>query len=173
VHSIARYLVPLELLAGALIVALIACRLSARHATSIVAVVAIVVIAMTKPGDWGRVRFGERWFVLKVPPVDDHALVLLASGAPMAYVLPFLPASTVNVGVATNLANPTLHNRLQDAIADRIAHHEGPLYSLAQPPQNPALALDFYGLEKRSCSTITTNMSILPLELCRLVRRRN
>jgi len=171
VHSIARYLVPLELLAGALIVALIACRLPARHATSIVAVVAIVVIAMTKPGDWGRVRFGERWFVLKVPPVDDHALVLLASGAPMAYVLPFLPASTVNVGIATNLVNPALHNRLQDAIADRIARYEGPLYSLAQPPQNPALALDFYGLEKRSCSTITTNMSFLPLELCRLVRR--
>ncbi|HET9668303.1 MAG TPA: hypothetical protein VFQ93_01765 [Casimicrobiaceae bacterium] len=171
VHSIARYLVPLELLAGAFIVALIGCRVPARHASSIVAVVAIVVIAMTRPADWGRVPFGERWFVLKVPPIDDHALVLLASGAPMAYVLPFLPASTVNVGIATNVTNPMLHNRLQDAIADRIARHEGPLYSLAQPPHDPALALDFYGLEKGSCSTITTNMSLLPLELCRLARR--
>ena len=171
VHSIARYLVPLELLAGAFIVALIGCRVPARHASSIVAVVAIVVIAMTRPADWGRVPFGERWFALKVPPIDDHALVLLASGAPMAYVLPFLPASTVNVGIATNVTNPMLHNRLQDAIADRIARHEGPLYSLAQPPHDPALALDFYGLEKGSCSTITTNMSLLPLELCRLARR--
>jgi hypothetical protein len=171
VHSIARYLVPLELLSGAFIVALIARGLPARHAAAIVPVVAIVVIVTTEPGDWGRVPFGDRWFELKVPPVDDHALVLLASGAPMAHVLPFLPASAVNVGIATNLVNPELHNRLQDAIADRIARHEGPLYSLAQPPQNPALALDFYGLVKSSCAPLSTNMSSWPLELCRLVRR--
>ena len=171
VHSIARYLVPLESISGVLIVALIARGLPARYVKPMVALAAIAIIAMTKPADWGRVRFAEHWFELNVPPIDDHALVLLASGAPVAYVLPFLPASNVNIGIATNLANPKLHNRLQDAIAGRIAGHAGPIYSLAQPPEDPALALDFYGLEKASCSPLSTNMASRPLELCRLVRR--
>jgi hypothetical protein len=172
VHSIARYLVAIEALSGALIVALALRVVPRRFAKIVVAAAAIAIVALTRPGDWGRVAFGAHWFEVKLPPIDEHALVLLASGAPMAYVLPFFPASSVNVGIATNLANPTMHNRLQGLIADRIARHVGPIYSLAQPPYEPARGLAFYGLSKLSCAPIATNMSSHPLELCRLARTR-
>jgi hypothetical protein len=175
VHSIARYLVAIELLSGALVVVLVVALTRAaplRFAKIAIAATAIAVIALTRPGDWGRVAFGAHWFEVKLPPIDDHALVLLASGAPMAYVLPFFPASTVNVGIATNLANPDMHNRLQDRIADTIARHTGSIYSLAAPPHEPARGLTFYGLSKISCSPIATNMTSHPLELCRLERTR-
>ena len=64
-HSNYRYIVVLDLLAGALIVTLLQRNLRAGHAPAMIIFVAVVVVALTQRGTWGRVDFGNEWFEVR------------------------------------------------------------------------------------------------------------
>jgi hypothetical protein len=84
-HSIYRYLLPLELLTGALIVGLVRTLVRTRALPVAAAILALTVIGTTRWPDWGHIPFRDRWFVVEVAPVPRDALVILASDAPIAY----------------------------------------------------------------------------------------
>ena len=100
-YSILRYAIVLELLSGALIVALLGKLLRRPYAIAAVAVATLALIGTTRHPDWWRVKFGPHWFDVRVPQVEPNALILIASDAPMGYVLPFFPRMRATWACAT------------------------------------------------------------------------
>ena len=174
VYRIYRYLVPLELLAGLLIVLLLIRLVPAgRVRIAFVGVLALVLLTAKFP-TWWRERFGDTFLAVAMPAVRPDALVLLVSDEPMAYVLPSFPAGTRFAGLVSNINWPGKRNRLQRSIAEAIRDHRGPLYSLAAPAGRHVGvdALAKMQLEQSSCALIHTNLRVTPLELCALARVR-
>jgi hypothetical protein len=171
-YSIYRYIVPLELLSGALLVALLRHLFRPGVAWPAIVLIAIALVASTRPPDWWRVDFGRRWFDVKVPYVEPHALVLLASDSPMAYVLPFFPPDARNLGINNSISDPARETLMEREIERAIREHKGPLYSLSFPAGKGAEALAAHGLRRLqdTCADVRTNMLTSPIELCRLAR---
>lgn len=133
-YRIARYLVPLELLAGVFIVGLVVRLVPARRVTLALVVALGAVIVTAKFPTWWRQPFGAHFLTVERPPVKPDALVLLVTPEPMSYVLPSFPADARFAGLVSNFNDPGRRNRLQDTIAQAIRDHRGTLYSLAVPP---------------------------------------
>jgi hypothetical protein len=172
-HSIYRYLIPLDLLTGALIVVLLRKLCPPRFAIAAVTLVAMTLIATTRFANWGRIDFDDRWFkVVQIPPVETNAVVLITTGDAVSYIIPMLPASARYLGGMNSLVTPSRRTKLVDTVQTIVREHPGPLYQLTyqqSPEWEQALAI--YGLARTTaCNLIVTNMPTSPLELCRLVR---
>jgi len=172
IHSIYRYIVPLDLLSGALIVVLLRYLLRPGVLAPAITVVALALVATTSPPDWWRIDFADRWFTVKLPPVEKHALVLLTSDAPMAYVLPFFPPDARHFGLNNNMNDPKRSTLMEASIARSVREHQGPLYSLSFPVGTGADVVAAHRLSRvpGSCAVLLTNMRTSPIELCRLAR---
>jgi hypothetical protein len=172
-HSNYRYLVALDVLSGALIVTLIFRNLKEGHASAVVVVLAIVLVTTTRYATWGRIEFGDRWFDVRLPELEQHAMVVLATDAPMAYVLPLMePPTARNVGIDNGFINARHATRMEDEVARVIRAHDGPIYSLADRAGRGVEALLVRGLLKvMGCVPVHTNIVAVPLELCRVVRK--
>jgi hypothetical protein len=171
-YRIARYLVPLELLAGALTVALVVRLVPGRRvALALVTTLALAIVTAKFP-TWWRQPFAERFLTVAMPPVQPGALVLLTAAEPMAYVLPSFPADARFAGLVSNINDADRTNRLQQTIAATVRDHRGPLYALAMPPgrDEGGGALARLGLVRTTCANITTNLRASPIELCALAR---
>lgn len=172
VYRIFRYLVPLELLAGIFIVALIR-ELVPRRRQTLALVLAFALVAVTaKYPTWWRQKFGEHFLSVDMPPVKSHALVLLVAPEPLSYVLPSFPKDARFAGLVSNFNDPARRNLLARTIAETIRSHHGPLYALAVPPGRNvgADALAQVGLARGGCGQIRTNLRVSPIELCELHR---
>jgi hypothetical protein len=169
--SIYRYIVPLELLSGALLVAMLRYLLRPAIAGTVIVVVAVALVASTTSPDWWRIDFGRKWFDVKVPWVAPNSLVLLTSDAPMAYVLPFFPADARHFGLNNSINDPKRETLMEEEIVRSIREHRGPIYSLSYPAGTGDSTLAAHGLVriKETCAEVTTNMRTSPLELCRAV----
>jgi len=171
-YRVFRYLVPLELLAGALIVFLLA-RLAPRKRVPVaLAATILLVIVTAKFPTWWRQKFEEHFLTVEMPAVKPDALVLLVAAEPMSYVLPSFPADARFAGLVSNFNDPDRKNRLQQTIAALIRDHRGPVYALAVSPDRDegGAALAKMRLARVSCELIRTNLRVSPLELCELRR---
>lgn len=173
VYRIFRYLVPLELLAGAFIALLVVRLVPSRRVALALASAFVLVVVTSKYPTWWRQRFEEHFLTVRLPQVDADALVLLVAPEPMSYVLPSFPADARFAGLVSSFNDPWRHNRLQATIAATIREHQGALYSLAMPPGQGVgtEALAAVGLARSNCEEIRTNLRASPLELCRLRRQ--
>ncbi len=171
-YRIWRYLVPLELLAGALIVGLVVRLVPARRVAPALVAAMLLVVVTAKFPTWWRQPFGERFVEVEMPAVKSDALVLLVAAEPMSYVLPWFPADARFAGLVSNFNDPDRTNRLQQTIAAAIRDHRGPLYALAVPPgrDEGGAALAKMGLARTSCALVRTNLRTSPIELCELAR---
>ncbi len=171
-YRIFRYLVPLELLAGALIVFLLIRLVPRKRVPAALAAAVLLVVVTAKFPTWWRQKFDEHFLTVEMPAVKPDALVLLVSAEPMSYVLPSFPADARFAGLVSNFNDPDRKNRLQQTIAALIRDHRGPLYSLAVPPgrDEGGAALAKMSLARGSCQPIRTNLRVSPLELCELRR---
>ncbi len=173
-HSIYRYIVPLELLTGTLLVGALRYVLTQRFFVVAAVAATIVAIVPTRYIDYQHIPFGHRWFEVRIPPVQPHALVILHSGAPMAYLLPFFPPDARFVAVNNSFTHPDWNLRVQDDAHDIIDKHVGPIYSLTSPPGSGAEFLAAFDLVRvgSTCVGVMTNMPGRPVELCLLQRMR-
>lgn len=171
-YRIFRYLVPLELLAGALIVYLLVRLVPRKRVPVALAAAVLLVIVTAKFPTWWRQKFDDHFLTVEMPAVNADALVLLVAAEPMSYVLPSFPADARFAGLVSNFNDPDRKNRLQQTIAALIRDHRGPLYALAVPPDRDegGAALARMGLARTSCALIRTNLRVSPLELCELRR---
>ena len=171
-YSIYRYLLPLELLSGALIVGLVRQLVRTRALPVVVTILALTIIGTTRWPDWGHVDFGDRWFEVGLPPVAPDALVLLASDAPMAYLLPYLPPSARHVGAYNNIIRPGQETGLAEWVARTIREHPGPIYALTHSDAMAQIVYDAHGLTPvpGGCAEVRTNIRSERVELCRLER---
>jgi hypothetical protein len=78
------------------------------------------------------------------------------------------------VGIDNGFIDARRTTRMEDEIARVIRDHDGPIYSLADPPRSGANALLMRGLLRvpETCVPVQTNIVAAPLELCRAVRKR-
>ena len=171
-HRIFRYLVPLELLGGLLIVYFVVRMAPARRVPLALAAALVLVLVTAKYPTWWRQKFEDRFLTVVMPAVKPDALVLLVSAEPMSYVLPSFPPDARFAGLVSNFNDPDRRNRLQQTIAAQIRDHRGSLYALAVPPDRQVgrEALAKMGLARVSCAAIRTNLRVSPLELCELRR---
>ena len=174
--GIYRYLVPLELLSGPLIVGCLVYLfrgLPVRYAT--VAILAILLVGTTRPGSWGRIPFGHAYFEDRVPGLDANALVIVGYSHPYAYEIPFFRPDARFVSPANNFLMPGQRNLLAKRIEEVLRGHSGPLYLLelkARSSQDEA-TLKGFGLafEAEPCRGIHSPMSDNQYQVCRLTRR--
>ena len=171
-YSIYRYLVPLDLLTGALIVGFLRKLCPPRFAIAAAAFVAVTLIATTRVVNWGRIDFGDRWFkVVQIPLIEANAVILITTGAAVSYIIPMLPASSRYLGAMNTIVNPKQRTKLVDTVRTIVRDHPGPLYQLTHPLTEGKEALETYHVARTTaCAVIVTNMPTSPLELCRLVR---
>jgi hypothetical protein len=174
-HSIYRYLLVLDTLTGALIITFLWRLLRPGYATGIAIIVTVLVVATTKPSDWWRIDFGERWFEVEMPRVEPNALVLITTQSPVSFVLPSFPRDARHLGVANNVNEPWRTTKLAELVNETIARHQGPLYQLTVPAGAGSASLTAHRLwrDQSSCAEITTKMLTAKLELCRLYRVRD
>jgi MFS family permease len=171
-HSIYRYIVTLDLLTGALIITLLQRLIRPGFAPAVMIVVAIALISTTRVADWWHIKFGETWFEVQVPAVENNALVLISTDAPVGFVLPFFPADARHLGVNNSINDPSRINRLAQSVAETIRNHGGPLYQLTVAAGDGTAAVEALGLVRQpnGCSDIHSRMPNLSLQLCRLQR---
>jgi hypothetical protein len=171
-HSILRYLIPLFILSGALIVMLLRHVLRPGFAPTAIVIVTIALVASTKVNDWGRIEFGPRWFEVDMTTPDPNALVLLTSQEPMSYVAPFFPPDATFLGINNSISDAKRKTLMEETIRRRIREHRGPIYSLSYPKGAGIDALLERGLLQitETCTPIVTNQRTSPLEMCRVVR---
>ncbi len=173
VYAIYRYIIPLELLSGALLLFCLRRIFTARALNPAIVVVTIILIAFTRYPYIERVDYGEKYIRVDVPPVAPGAAILLVADEPMSHVLPFFPRDARFVGVKNNLIDPAMTNRLAAEVARIVRRARRPALRARVPagsergrarrasaaPRSPKAA-------RPSCPTSPER----PLELCRLER---
>ncbi|MEO8384250.1 MAG: hypothetical protein ABI583_03330, partial [Betaproteobacteria bacterium] len=125
-----RYIGVLELLAIVAIVAT-AATVRPKRAVIIVASVTLLVIATTSLPRWGRVAHGEAAVVVSLPSLPENSAVVIATAAPLGYIVPNLPLTVPVVSLVNNfMGQAEPQNKLYLLAKQRIAEHKGPLWLL-------------------------------------------
>jgi hypothetical protein len=171
-HSIYRYLLPLELLTGIAIVLLLGTMLP-RAIAACAVLAAVLVVATTDAPSWGRVEFGSRFLEVSVPEVERNALVVLTVDEPMAYALTAFPADARHVGIENNLVHAGVPSGMRERAAAIVAGHPGPIYELTILGHSTDVVLDAYGLRRTpdGCVEVRSNLvQMTRLWLCRVQR---
>ena len=173
--SILRYLAPIELLFG-LVVLIVLQRLRHLHPALPAAGLAAGLLACagtTSYPDWGRVHpAGAAPFVVP-PPLPPDAMVLLLTDDPMSFVAAFVDPRVRFVGISNNLLRFGPNSAFAAGVARVVRAHVGPLWGLEVPaiPDPAAAVLAAYGLHRQGmCVPVRTNLESDGLRLCRLSR---
>lgn len=175
VFGIHRYLLPLELLSGALVVGSLVALV--RHANArrvAIVLLAVLLVGTTRKPGWERVPFGEAYFEVAVPALDAEAMVLMGYDLPAAYLIPFFRRDARFVSPSNNFLAPGQDNLLARRAAAAIGGHRGALYLLARTPPAPethAMLRHFgLGIVPEACAPVRSNLEAAPLQVCRLAR---
>ena len=164
--AIYRYLLPLEMLAPLGIWLLIAGFPWRRLTKYWMALGCVALLLVTlRPGDWGRVSWGDDFFGVKPPPLvdPDHTIVLMTGVSPLAYVIPFFPAPVRFLRIQSYFTGPAATpNGFDLRMQELVAGHQGPLYVLFNynEIQSSARALHAYGLgiDSGDCRRLTPHL---------------
>ena len=141
VFSIQRYLLPLGLIAGLLLLLtldwLIPNRVSKLAAFFFLALFCMVWMRM-EAQDW-RVPYGSSWFGVELPAEAEApgTLFIMIGEGPMGYVVPHLPESARVIRL-TPFTIPKSETKLAQRVRERISEHSGPIRSLAMAPPTEA-----------------------------------
>lgn len=132
--GVARYLVPLEMLAPTL-AWFGSCELwpAMRARPWIVTAAGFVLLGLGQPADWGRRPWSDRYFGVVPPTIDaqEPALVLMAGHEPSGYIVPYLPASARFLRIQGYFTGPSATpNATERAMSAVIASHRGPMFLL-------------------------------------------
>jgi hypothetical protein len=171
-YGIYRYAIVLELLACLALVTLLS-RLPAWRRTALIVALVLVSVATRRP-DWGRDAQALPRAGIAAPDLGAGALVVTATGDPLAYLALGLPDDVPMLGVSNNLMAPADCTGLRRAADARLAAHAGPVWLLVDPSLPdvaPAKALlaSRYGLAAAGACRDWPN-ALGPASLCPLRR---
>ena len=173
--SIFRYLAPVEMISGLIILLPVLALLRIgrmRLAAAMAAGIILVTGAVTRYPAWGRLPYAEKSIQVTLPDLGSSALVVLLDKAPLAYLATYAPVSVQFVGVNNGFMAPGQDNLLARRIAAVIADAKGPVWGLETlEPGKPPLAdesLAYYRLRRDTCSRLQSNLEEQPIQICRL-----
>jgi hypothetical protein len=175
VFSIQRYLLPLGLLTGLLLL-LTLDRLMPDRVSKLSAFVLLAVFSVSwmrlEAQDW-RVPYGDSWFGVELSAEIQApgTLIIMLGEGPMGYLVPYLPESARVIRLTPSMM-PELETKLVQRARERIAQHSGPSRSLASGSLAEA---DFYRLSRfglaldgEDCTRFRS--AVDQFTTCRLVR---
>ena len=172
--GIYRYLVPLEMLSGPLIVGCALYLVPGRNVRRAgIVILAVLVIGTTRQASWGRLDFRGAYFDVAVPDVAPRSLVILGPYEPMAYAIPFFRPDTRFVSPWNNFLHYSQGNLLSRQIHDVIDQHPGAIYTMDFWGQDGVnAALKHYGLarDEATCLPIRSYLDSSAMRICRVHR---
>jgi hypothetical protein len=173
-----RYFIAGEMLAPlALVLALDLVPLDGRTRRGLLAGLFLLIAVATRPADWIRVPWSERWVSAEVPTLaePERTLVLITGHEPLSYLIPSFPPAVRFLRIHSGFTNPTETGVRFNAEMERIvAAHRGPIYVLFNP--NETLFAEKYlpyyrlAIERAGCRTVPSDIGYLPYLLCPLAR---
>jgi hypothetical protein len=177
-QGIYRYASFLEACSGIVVVAaLYETRLHTRWIAVILLCIAPLSIYCTHYLHWGRIRYGLSTFEIHPPAINSNALVIMLSGRPMSYVIPFFPIETKFVSPQNNFNAIKYSNKLQQKINQTIKYWDGPLYVMAPRGYNFMQddVLNYFSLHveyvgKNACKPVISNIDGDAIQICGLTR---
>ncbi len=180
--SIFRYLSLLELLSGPMlaVLALTVLRDPRGHREVLaggLALLALLVLYTVQP-NWGRQpHAGGRPLAEVMPILPADSLVLFLDKSPLAYLATRQPDTVRFYGTNNNLTQPWLPtlmpSLIRNGVAAQLRGHPDLLWGIQRPDHrfgNPDATLALLGLHRAGCQTFTSNITDVPLLLCRLAR---
>lgn len=173
-YGIQRYTGPLEILAVAMVIALLS-RLPGRlYLVASMLLVATLVFATVRP-DWGRRPFTRHFLAGDWPALTADAMVVTATDAPLGFFMLGLPDRIPALAIRNNIMDPRRCAVLQARVEARIRDHAGPIWLLEDDQDRPdiregrSLARDYYGLQVTGkCKYIRSTFG--QLRLCPMQR---
>jgi len=182
IFAIYRYLMPLEMLAPLgiwLLLDTLPWRMPAKNYAALGCLV--VLLVTLRPGNWGRISWGDDYFGVKPPALADPArtMVLMTGVDPMAYVIPFFPEPVRFLRIQSYFTGPSDTPNGSDRLMQRlIAEHRGPLFVLYRIYEEKQCrnALQDYGLtiDSNDCRAFTPHIieeyQQFPLMFCAVAR---
>jgi hypothetical protein len=181
--GIYRYLVPLEMLSGVVIIAAIA-RLPIQAGSRLIIMVVLLGAAqiVAWKGDEPRFGWDGPYVGVNVPHIDDPAntMILLTETSPMGYVIPSFPKEIPFLRIQGWMVGAKdTTSKLGAEMHKRVAEHQGPILGLYWPVEYDSTVKDYadYGLklDETGCKTVETNIQEPlnkghPFLLCPLTR---
>ncbi len=137
--GIARYLVPMELLAPLLAFVLLRQLLpyaKARRAAAYLIAMATVVVLAGGVRTWGHESWASTAFRADVPPIADPSratVVILAADPPWAWLAPLFPTELAFVGIGGEVLNTPAYAKRARRIVDSRG---GPVHAVVQAHYN-------------------------------------
>ena len=176
--SIYRYVATLEQLAPVVIVVLLGKVLRAQLLVVGVALALFAAIAGTVIApDWGRLPWGARFLRTSVPPIarPDRSTVIIASSAPLAYLIPSFPPETRFVRIEGNFflsgATAPMAARLTEATRKREPDGDFYLMTASDSLADSGLPLLAYSLVVVANSCVQLALDVAEgVTFCRLER---
>lgn len=171
-----RYLVPLEMLSGILLVGAWKRVGGRRFALSAMVVATGALLAWSRYPDYGHTAISPGVVAAEAPRLQAGALVLLLGDAPMSYVAPSFQKDIRFIGVGNNFLRPGMENRLQRTVDRAIGTHRGAIYFMetaSADRQRHDGYLTAYGLQRTSCQPLPTTLEPFGLQLCLARRQRS
>jgi hypothetical protein len=175
--GIQRYLVPLELISGiALIGAVLAVSPTRRHGLLVASLVAIAVVASTRPLDTWRRPWTNTYPTAALPSVLETPRLYFLLNRPVAFVISRLPAEARFFQLADDdfpiLPGSSFDRRIRSALANEPALPVWSLGIVGQPASPSALAaLRTYGYRPSGEACVIIPSAIfVELEFCPLRR---
>jgi hypothetical protein len=172
-----RYGVTLEMLTGVVIMGALVSVVRRRYCRILVAAVSLTILATTTVyPDWERGRYGERYIDVRVPPLPENSIVLIASGQPAAFFIPFAEPSARYVGIENDFLNLSQHNGLVSEIKALMRRPGRPKFIVSVGELNggaldKVLAQFGLALGRSPCQPIWSNLENPALNLCPAVPR--
>jgi hypothetical protein len=168
-----RYLVPLELLSGVLIVLALGAIVRGRVWLLLSLAAAGLSIGTTIPLEWGHAAFRDRYFAVRGPAIAPDTLVIIIGVDPVAYLAPFFDRQVRWVGVENSFLNLDKRNLLMQRVQDLIQEHRGPLLMLQAGARDEDVeaALSRFSLARGpgECESIWSNFREGHYSMCPLV----
>jgi hypothetical protein len=168
--SIYRYLLPLELLSGAVIVLAIGRLVPMKAWAAVAGATAALCVATTNFLEWGHRPLEERYIKVTVPPLSSNTLVVVVGGDPISFFIPFLDPNIRWVRVLDGLVRPERDTLLMRRARDLIQAHQGPLLVMKAGASDLETAQTLSQLSLTSaageCAVLASNLEAERYQLC-------
>jgi hypothetical protein len=121
--------------------------------------------------DWGRGQYGYRYVDVRVPPLPEDAVVLVATWDPVAFFIPYAEPRAQYLGIENNYLEISQHNLLAEKVKQIMRTPGRPKFVLNvdafnADKLNTLLAHFDLKLAAMPCRPIETNLSGHTLSLC-------
>jgi hypothetical protein len=174
-----RYAVPLEMLTGVVTVGALTFIFEERGWRIIAALAALAIAASTTVYiDWstighgpGRLRYGDKYVDVEVPPLPDNGIVLIATWDPVAFFIPYANPAVQYLSIENNYLELSQTNKLATEVKRLMREPGRPKFVLSVDDFNPGklnvlLAHFDLKLGTSPCEPIRTNLLGHALSLC-------